>query len=241
MPSQRHFRRERVKSPRDRAALWSGAFALSAIAALTACADGEEASSDSMANTVVARACTAPAKAFVTVNGGSFVMGQEDVYREEGPAREVTVDGFWIDTTEVTNAKFAEFVEATGYVTVAEKPVDPAMFAVPADQIPADMLKAGSAVFTTPDRPSNNYADWWEYRPGANWRKPLGPDGADADANRPVVHMAYADMEAYAKWRGGRIPTEAEWEYAARAGAENYTEQPSEANSWQGVFPVKDL
>lgn len=235
-----------MKPMRENAGFWGGVLALGAAAILAACSDSDNASGNGVGDNAgssakAARDCTAPAKAFAAVEGGTFMMGQEDVYREEGPAREVTVDGFWIDTTEVTNAQFAEFAKATGYVTVAEKPVDPAMFAVPADQIPADMLKAGSAVFAAPDRPSNNYADWWEYRPGANWKKPLGPDGADADERRPVVHMAYADMEAYAKWRSGRIPTEAEWEYAARAGAENYTEQPSEANSWQGVFPVKDF
>jgi len=112
---------------------------------------------------------------------------------------------------------------------------------VPESEIPPAMLKPGSAVFRVPERPSNRYTDWWEYRPGANWRKPTGPDGAGADPARPVVHLAYDDMQAYAEWRGGRIPTEAEWEYAARAGAGNYTAQPSEANSWQGAFPMKDF
>ncbi|MCK0129292.1 formylglycine-generating enzyme family protein [Erythrobacter sp. F6033] len=167
-------------------------------------------------------------------------MGQENVYREEGPIREVSVDEFWIDSTEVTNAQFAKFTQATGYVTVAEKPVDPAVFGVPESQIPPDMLQPGSAVFTEPAFASTRYTDWWEYRPGANWKLPTGAEGKKAEPNRPVVHLAYEDMQAYARWRGGRIPTEAEWEYAARAGNENYTDQPSEANSWQGAFPVKD-
>ncbi len=169
------------------------------------------------------------------------MMGQEDVYAEEGPAKRVNVSTFWIDPHEVTNRQFANFVKETGYVTIAEKPVDPALFNVPKDQIPADMLKPGSAVFTPPDQPSNSYADWWRYVPGASWKKPFGPNGVEHQLDQPVVHLAFADMETYAKWAGGRLPTEAEWEYAARGGAENYTEQPSEANSWQGVFPARDL
>ena len=169
-------------------------------------------------------------------------MGQADVYAEEGPIRETRVDGFWIDPHEVTNRQFAEFVAATGYRTIAERPVDPAQFDVPADHIPAFMLEPGSAVFTPPEKPSNRFADWWKYVPGANWKKPHGPDGPNSRPDDPAVHLAWDDMQAYAAWKEGRIPTEAEWEYAAKGGGPNFVDQPAPdaANSWQGIFPVQN-
>ena len=168
------------------------------------------------------------------------MMGSALVYAEEGPPRMTRVDDFWIDPHEVSNAQFAEFVAATAYVTTAEMPVDPAEYGVPRDQIPAAMLEPGSAVFVAPDRASTRFTDWWRYIPGANWRRPEGPGGPEADPRKPVVHMSFADMQAYAAWRGGRLPTEAEWEFAASAGEPASAGQPSgdSANSWQGAFPV---
>lgn len=186
--------------------------------------------------------CAPPPDKPVHIAGGSFIMGEEDVYKEEGPLRETAVDGFWIDPHEVTNRQFAAFVSATGYVTIAEKPVDPALYGVPKEQIPPHLLMPGSAVFTPPAKPSVNYTDWWEYVPGASWKKPYGPDGPDSRPNDPVVHLGWDDMAAYAAWKGGRIPTEAEWEFAASAGQRSGKEQPApdKANSWQGDFPVRN-
>lgn len=210
---------------------------------LAACNPSGEGGADGQEPLEVAKAATCKPISGdpVQVVGGTFVMGSDAVYpREEGPPRETRVDGFWIDRHEVTNRQFAEFVEATGYTTVAEKPVDPDQFGIPMEQIPPFMLEPGSAVFTPPERPSRNYSDWWKYVPGASWRLPYGPGSAEAQDLEPVVHLAWEDMQAYADWKGGRIPTEAEWEYAASASAEKYTDQPGpdHANSWQGVFPM---
>ncbi|MFZ3033811.1 MAG: formylglycine-generating enzyme family protein [Parvibaculum sp.] len=174
----------------------------------------------------------------VYVPGGTFEMG-DTVYPEEGPLRRVSIKGFWIDAHEVTNDEFAQFVKATGYVTVAERPVDP----VTHPELPEDMRKPGAVVFVMPNDidGSGNIAQWWQYIPGADWRHPGGPKASiDGRGAFPVVAVAYEDIEAYAKWKGHSLPDEAQWEWAARGGKAGKPdhEQPKEANTWQGIFPV---
>ncbi len=181
----------------------------------------------------------------VWVEGAEFVMGDDAGYRDEGPARRVRVDGFWIDAHEVTNAQFADFVTATDYVTVAERTPDPSK--IPG--APAAMLQPGSAVFAPSEASAGGL--WWSYVPGASWRAPAGPgssiDGLDA---HPVVHIAFEDALAYANWAGGRLPTEAEFELAARGGLDGEVfawggrelapDGEHRANTWQGIFPAVD-
>jgi sulfatase modifying factor 1 len=163
----------------------------------------------------------------VWVPGGTFEMG-DDVYPEEGPRRSVTVAGFWMDRTEVTDAEFAAFVAATNYVTTAER-----------------AGKEGAAVFFVPSGTGGlgDASKWWRYVAGANWRRPGGPDTSiDGREQFPVVALTYEDVAAYARWKGREIPSEAEWEWAARGGAAHKPdhEQPKDANTWQGVFPIID-
>ena len=172
-------------------------------------------------------------------------MGSDTHYPEEAPARVVEVDGFWIDRHQVTNAEFAEFVAATGYATVAERTPNPEDF----PGAPAENLVAGSLVFTMTRGPVDlrHINQWWTWTPGACWRAPEGPGSSVAQRPRePVVHVAHEDAEAYAAWAGKRLPTEAEWERAARGGLDGAdyvwgerAEAPGErlANYWHGEFP----
>jgi len=168
----------------------------------------------------------------VWVPGGTFTMGAEGTYFEEGPAHEESVAGFWMARHEVTNAEFAEFVEDTGYKTLAERGIEN----------PNGPPLPGSAVFTphVSNEQINPFASWWSFMEGASWLEPKGP-GSDIEGleNHPVVHIAFEDAQAYAQWKGHALPTEAQFEFAAQSSQMRSEDGTYLSNTWQGLFPLQ--